>query len=242
MSEIIDRANLSAETRALNLPLWAHYQTERGDIFLGARTRQRFLSRLAQPSECVLNIGLGEGYLEELLVRKGCTVSLLDPDSKSVAAVQSRLSLGDRAKVGSIESLPFASNSFDVVFVSEVVEHLSPALLRGGLIEIRRVLKPGGRLVGTTPADENLRDNECKCPSCGLTFHKWGHLQSFSAEGLKAILSEELTNVSIRRRFFPNWSELGVLGKIQGLLRMILTPLGAPTAYPTFVFIAYKRN
>jgi SAM-dependent methyltransferase len=51
-----------------------------------------------------------------------------------------------------INCLPFADSSFDVVTMLAVVEHLSPEGLIELLVEIRRVLKPRGRLVITTPA------------------------------------------------------------------------------------------
>jgi SAM-dependent methyltransferase len=54
--------------------------------------------------------------------------------------------------VDRISCLPFADRSFDVVTMLAVVEHLLPEGLIELLGDIRRVLKPGGRLVITTPA------------------------------------------------------------------------------------------
>lgn len=44
-------------------------------------------------------------------------------------------------------SLPFQSNSSDVIFMLDVVEHLLPDELSIALDEIWRILKPGGRLI-----------------------------------------------------------------------------------------------
>ncbi len=46
-----------------------------------------------------------------------------------------------------IEQLPFADQTFDVVFSTLMMHHLPAPLKRQGLSEIARVLKPGGRLV-----------------------------------------------------------------------------------------------
>src|SRR5437762_1356405 len=48
------------------------------------------------------------------------------------------------------EALPFADNEFDLVTCIETLEHVRDVQL--ALSEIRRVLRPGGRLALTTPA------------------------------------------------------------------------------------------
>lgn len=47
--------------------------------------------------------------------------------------------------------LPFRARSFALVTFAEVIEHLPPQTVPGGLAEIRRVLVPGGALLVTTP-------------------------------------------------------------------------------------------
>ena len=49
-------------------------------------------------------------------------------------------------------SLPFDAASFDAVTMLAVFEHIHPASLTPLLADIRRVLRPGGILVLTTPA------------------------------------------------------------------------------------------
>ena len=51
--------------------------------------------------------------------------------------------------------LPLEDNSFDVVWASEVIEHVADT--GRWLSEVRRVLKPGGRLLLTTPSHGRLR-------------------------------------------------------------------------------------
>ena len=58
---------------------------------------------------------------------------------------------------GSIEQLPFASGSFDVVTSFEVVYHLGVGNDMCGFEEMRRVLKPGGLFLLRVPAHDWLR-------------------------------------------------------------------------------------
>jgi SAM-dependent methyltransferase len=50
-----------------------------------------------------------------------------------------------------VSALPFATNSFDVVFSSNVIEHIPYSLYLGYLKEIFRVLKPGGKFAVGAP-------------------------------------------------------------------------------------------
>ncbi|MDP2934613.1 MAG: methyltransferase domain-containing protein [bacterium] len=57
---------------------------------------------------------------------------------------------GDRFIVGDILSLPFSDNYFDSVWAIAVLHHIPTKKLRKcALSEIKRVLKPGGRIIAT---------------------------------------------------------------------------------------------
>jgi ubiquinone/menaquinone biosynthesis C-methylase UbiE len=60
-------------------------------------------------------------------------------------AVREQLDIDFR--VTGIEALPIPDASVDVAFSSLMMHHLPGDLKRTGLAEVRRVLKPGGRLV-----------------------------------------------------------------------------------------------
>ena len=55
----------------------------------------------------------------------------------------------DEAVVGSLTAIPLDSNSVDIVFCSDVIEHLEDP--RQAFREIHRVLKPGGAFIAWTP-------------------------------------------------------------------------------------------
>jgi SAM-dependent methyltransferase len=97
----------------------------------------------------VLEIGLGEGSDSERLIRQGARWSGVDLTAESVARVQTRLTLRklpyEQLRQGSVLDLPFADDSFDMVFSHGVLHHVPDIKQAQG--EIRRVLRPGGELV-----------------------------------------------------------------------------------------------
>jgi SAM-dependent methyltransferase len=58
---------------------------------------------------------------------------------------------------GFLPPLPFDAGSFDVVYNFSVLTHLSEAVQRAWLVELERVLKPGGLLICSTQGDDHCR-------------------------------------------------------------------------------------
>lgn len=86
-----------------------------------------------------LDIGCRDGYWSERLKEKGYEVAALDIEPYYPEATKHDVEQG----------LPFADKSFDLIWCTEVIEHLRrPEFL---LREIDRALKPGGRAILTTP-------------------------------------------------------------------------------------------
>ncbi len=97
----------------------------------------------------VLEIGLGEGAESERLIRQGARWSGVDLTAEAVERVRTRLTLRelpyDELRQGSVLDLPFADDSFDMVFSHGVLHHVPE--IKQAQSEIHRVLRPGGELV-----------------------------------------------------------------------------------------------
>lgn len=68
-----------------------------------------------------------------------------------------RLKFGDRCTAAEMRALPFRSAAFDVVVCLEAIEHVTPSDAAAFLGECRRVLRPGGLLVLSTPLRQGGR-------------------------------------------------------------------------------------
>jgi len=107
----------------------------------------------AKPAN-VLEVGCGAGELAERMMRElGASVCAIDSSERMVALTKDR---GVDAQVGDVQALQFEDDRFDVVVAGWVFYHV--AQRDQAISECARVLRPGGRLVAATLADENLAE------------------------------------------------------------------------------------
>jgi cyclopropane fatty-acyl-phospholipid synthase-like methyltransferase len=221
--------------------LWSHFQTERLEVFEASKRRLDYLVRLAEKvsqGRTLLNIGCGSGYLEQSAKQKNWQVLSVDPDEQSVDRLKTN---GIDARRGTIESLPIASESVDVVVSTEVFEHLLPETMDAGLKEIQRVLVYGGVLLGTVPYRERLADNEAYCPHCKMSFHRWGHHQSFDESTMKSALEKYFSIRKVGPVFFAPWNVLEWKGKLSVSARLAFSLFGIHGSTSNLLFIASKK-
>lgn len=94
----------------------------------------------------VLDAGCGSGPLLQALREHGATVSGFDLSPAMVGLAQSRLGPGTDLRVADLGApLPYAGGSFDLVVASLSLHYVED--WDAGLRELRRVLRPGGRLL-----------------------------------------------------------------------------------------------
>ena len=96
----------------------------------------------------VLDVGCSSGYLARPLAARGNTIVGLELDPVAARAAEEFCEL---VLVGDVETmeLPLEPGSFDVVLGGDVIEHLrDPAAT---LARLRPFLRPGGRVVLSTP-------------------------------------------------------------------------------------------
>jgi ubiquinone/menaquinone biosynthesis C-methylase UbiE len=96
----------------------------------------------------VLDVGCGSGIATQLFAEAGARVTAIDLTDWAVETTRARLTAFDLSgdvQRGDAEQLPFADESFDLVFSWGVIHHSSD--MDRALAELVRVCRPGGQLV-----------------------------------------------------------------------------------------------
>lgn len=101
----------------------------------------------------VLDLGAGRGISSYAFAKAGCEVTALEPDPSALVGAQAIQSLVNKTHVSIQtvqeygETLPFAENTFDIVYGRAVLHHAQE--LAKLCQEAARVLKPGGIFIAT---------------------------------------------------------------------------------------------
>ena len=165
----------------------------------------------------VADLGCGSGWLSALCRSRGGWVLAADIAPRGVAAARRRYpEIGHFAAVD-IYHLPLRPGQFDVVVVSEVIEHLEH--LDAALAQVRGLLRPGGRLLIAVPYREAIIQH--LCIHCNRLTPANAHLHSFDedrlgslleAQGLRPVRTLRLANKLLelvgfphRTRWLPHW-------------------------------------
>ncbi|WP_267359221.1 MULTISPECIES: class I SAM-dependent methyltransferase [unclassified Methylobacterium] len=133
----------------LELPGDRFHDEFRGQIQKDIMHRYIYAERFVE-KKIVLDVACGEGYGSSLLGARARSVLGIDIDPATVAHAERRYA-SDRVRfqVGDIACLPVADASVDIAICFETIEHVADQ--PGAVAELRRVLKPDGILVISTP-------------------------------------------------------------------------------------------
>lgn len=118
------------------------------------RERLAFLREHLRAGERVLDVGCGEGRFTAELKDAGLEAVGADLAALPLRRAQARRPDLDLRVLEGEDVWPFADASFDAVWAGEVIEHVADTA--GWLSELRRVLRPRGCLLLSTPAHDRL--------------------------------------------------------------------------------------
>lgn len=135
------------------------------DIFFGSKGLQeteytKLPLKIAniKSGDKVLDVGCGRGEVVFQTANRGAISTGLDFSLDTIKIAQDVRGMHTpeiRNRINFVlcdgEEIPFPDNTFDKVFLLDIVEHLSNEEIHAVLLEIRRVLKPNGLLIIHTP-------------------------------------------------------------------------------------------
>lgn len=130
------------------------------------------VSYIPDEVKTVLDIGCGNGIVTNMINKE----FVLGMDFAIIPLKNVRKNV----ICSSIDSIPLKENKFNLIIMTEVLEHLSDQIYTKAVQEINR-LKAKYLLI-TVPFEEDLDADQCKCSSCGFVFNATHHYRRFSEQ------------------------------------------------------------
>lgn len=150
------------------------------------RLHQEILSHLPASARTVLDVGCGSAWVaRELLPHKAAVVSCDIALRNTTEALRRYPAPHHFAVTGDAFDLPFRDGSLDAVISSEVMEHVPD--VSSYLRSLVRVVRPGGRVILSTPYDETIQYS--LCIHCNRPTPLHAHLHSFNERLMEELLA-----------------------------------------------------
>jgi SAM-dependent methyltransferase len=151
--------------------------------------RSALLLAEARPGERVLDLGCGTGRFVAALRDAGADPVGVELAETALQRARANVPGADLRLVEPDGSLPLEHGSVDLVWCSEVLEHVADT--EHVLLEIRRVLRPGGRLLVTVPFHGRIKAALIGLLRFDQHFDPLGqHLRFYTRGSLRATLEQ----------------------------------------------------
>jgi SAM-dependent methyltransferase len=162
--------------------------------------RRALLLGEARPGERVLDVGCGAGRFVAALREAGAEPIGVELAEAALERARANAPGADLRLVADDGSLPLEHASVDLVWCSEVLEHVPDTAHL--LLEVRRVLRPGGRLLVTVPYHGRLQAAVIALTRFEAHFDPLGqHLRFYTRRSLAATLRDAgFEDVRVRAR------------------------------------------
>lgn len=155
------------------------------------------LNHMPSDVKTIIDIGCGDGAITNELA-KYYQVTAIDISKEAIK----HLSPNIKSFVANAAKVPLKDNYADLVFTSEMLEHVPENEYNQVVTELKRLSRK--YIFVSVPNDEKLRKRFTHCVSCHHEFHLYNHFRSFNLSILQKIFKDSK----------PTYSEVcGVLEK-----------------------------
>lgn len=189
---------------------WAAYGADAESFVNTSIYPIKYVDRIMKPGLRTLEAGCGLGRVVKHYRNQGHDIEGFDYSEVAVAKLNAE-SPQCRIKWGDITRMDYADGTFDNVLALGVFHGIEDlGMIRRGIGECARTLKPGGHLVASVRADtwENrlIDDLTSKRGKKGEKFHKWSFTEAefagfLEGAGLRIVRSERVTNVPYLHKY-----------------------------------------
>jgi len=148
-------------------------------LALSSKTK-KILELIPDDVKSIMDIGCGNGLITNELAKK-YSVTGIDRNKKALEFVKTKTIL---AKA---DNIPVEDNSYDMVFSSELLEHLEEAAFYRAAGEMARISRR--YIFVTVPNRENLKKTMVQCPGCKFIYNRSYHVRSFNFADIEKLFS-----------------------------------------------------
>ncbi len=152
------------------------------------RLRQTIMRQVPAATEIILDVGCGDGWLARHFLPDGKKVISMDISSINPVRIHKEVNNPNHlGLVADVFALPIKKNSVDVIVASEIIEHVANP--KQFISILHETLKPGGRLIVTTPYNEKIDYH--LCVHCNKPTPSHAHIHSFNEKNISKLIPQE---------------------------------------------------
>jgi len=165
-----------------NSVYYEQFNWEKSNLSIHLRNKiEKVFELIPSNVKTIIDIGCGDGTITNQLAKK-YDVTGVDRSKTALSFVKTKKILS------SSEKIDMPDKSFDMVFSSELLEHLEDKVFYATIKEMKRISKK--YIFLTVPNNEILGKDFIKCPNCGWIFNRAYYLRSLNLKKIKAYFPE----------------------------------------------------
>jgi SAM-dependent methyltransferase len=203
----------------------------------------------------ILEVGTWPGYLAVCFYYMGIETVGLDLLPERILHLHEKNINIIKLDLEKTASLPFPDNSFDFISTSEIIEHLEKNYLGRIFCEFKRILRPGGIIILTTPNKFSMAGILGRLKTKNVS-HGHGHKKEYDLWELQKklkgcgleIIEKQACNFYINvgksadfKYFYPLLSFLKYPNKLHNFLKLLIIPLRLIPIFRDSIIIVAKK-